>query len=292
VQRSEQGTGVMSRFRDEVRRELDGWAERGLRARFWVRDDDACEASAPLAQLHDLAAEHDIIIGLAVIPGKIRPSLLEFLTETQRRFYPMCHGWQHINHARPGRKPSEFGGERAISALIEDGQSALCAFREHFGDREVVFVPPFGQISSAMVKALPEIGFAGLSTGPGWLERKLSILSSFKIHVPKVHIPKMKIWHRPGVRRLDVQIDPIDWRRRTAHAMDTICGAIVRCLRPRRMGFISSDVPIGLVTHHLAHDTRIWETCNDVLGLLRRHGGVEFLDAGEFFTGTTRRRND
>src|SRR5690348_870924 len=61
-------TRMMSRSWEDVSHELDCWATRGLKARFWVRDDDACEMSTPLARLHELAMRHDITVGLAIIP--------------------------------------------------------------------------------------------------------------------------------------------------------------------------------------------------------------------------------
>lgn len=276
----------MSRTWEDARYELDCWAKRGLKARFWVRDDDACEMSAPLALLHDLAARYDITIGLAVIPSKIHPSLLQYMKDEGQRFHPMCHGWQHINYAPTGRKWSEFGVGRPISEAVHDAQLAFNTFRKYFSDADVVFVPPFGQISRAMIRALPGIGFAGLSSGPGWLERKLSHLPAWEVRVPGV---KTARWS--NIPRLDVQVDPIDWQRRTAHSADTICDAIVRCLRPRRIGFLASDVPIGLVTHHLAHDGKVWEACKDVLDLLRHHVAVEFLHVGQFFGAIARAPN-
>jgi hypothetical protein len=54
------------------------------------------------------------------------------------------------------------------------------------------------------------------------------------------------------------------------------------------MGFLAPDAPVGLVTHHLAHDGSIWAACNDIMDLLRDHSAVEFLLVGQFF-GTTAR---
>jgi hypothetical protein len=263
----------------DVSRELDGFAAQGLKVRFWVRDDDACEASAPLERLHELATRYGITIGLAIIPAKVRQSLPTFMLKQGGRFHPMCHGWQHINHAPAGHKPAEFGEGRPAAAAIRDAQSALSAFRTHFSGYDAVFVPPFGRISRAVTRALPAIGFAGVSVGPGWLERKLSYLPPLAVRVPTIRMP------RRSIPRLDVQIDPIDWRRGTAHSADAICRAIVRTLRPRRMGFLPSDAPVGLVTHHLAHDESIWAVCNDAMDILREHRAVEFLHVGRFFGG-------
>ena len=276
----------MTRTWDDVRCELDCWIERGLKVRFWVRDDDACEMSSSLAHLHEFATRHDITIGLAAIPSKIHPSLPQFMKDEGRRFHPMCHGWQHINYAPAGHKPSEFGNERPMSLLIQDAQWALSTFRKFFPNPDVVFVPPFGQISRAMIKALPGIGFAGLSAGPGWFERKKLRLSSCTVRIPRVNIASWSV-----IPRLDVQIDPIDWQQRTAHSADTICEAIVRCLRLRRMGFLPSDTPVGLVTHHVDHDAKVWEICDDVLDFLRCHDAVEFLHVDQFFGVVQHARN-
>jgi hypothetical protein len=269
---------MKSRIWKDVSRELDCWAAQGLKARFWIRDDDACKTSGPLVRLHEFAARYDIAVGLAIIPGKVHASLLEFMSDEGCRFHPMCHGWQHINHAPAGRKPAEFGEGRPVAAAIKDAQLAFSAFRKHFARCDAVFVPPFGQISSGMTKALPAIGFTAVSAGPGWLERKLYYLLPLAVRIPTIRFPR-----QPEIPRLDVQIDPIDWQKGTAHSADTICNAILRSLRPRRMGFLASDLPVGFVTHHLAHDDRIWAACNDAMDVLRDHPAAEFLHVGQFF---------
>jgi hypothetical protein len=265
---------------EDAQRELDCWAMQGLRVAFWVRDDDAFRTSDQLARLHELAENHDITIGLAVIPAKLHPCLPRYIiSKDGQRFHPMCHGWQHINHARAGRRPAEFGRERPISALLKDAQLAYRAFSNHFGGADVVFVPPFGRISRALVRALPEIGFSGISGAAGWLERKLSHLSDWNIRIPTVGS-----LCRSDVPRLDVQIDPIDWRDRTAHNPAMISQTLVRCLRARRNGLLASSLPIGLVTHHLDHDESVWRACDALVRLLRRHEAVKFLHVCQFFS--------
>jgi len=262
----------------DARYELDRWAERGLTARFWVRDDDACEMSSNLARLHELAESYDLTIGLAVIPAKVEPSLLEFFNKENRRFHPMCHGWRHVNHAPPHKQPAEFGGNRPVATMYQEAELAFGKFSQHFTERCVIFVPPFGQISKEMIEALPGIGFAGLSGGPSWLEFKLLRLTDWRIRIPGVKVPKSSI------PRLDVQIDPINWRQGAAHTVETICRTLTRCLRARRMGFLATDVPIGLVTHHQVHNESIWRVCGDILDVLRTHKAVNFLRVDQFFT--------
>jgi hypothetical protein len=265
---------------DDARQELDCWAAQGLKAAFWVRDDDAFETSDRLTRLHTLAERYDITIGLAVIPAKLHPSLPQYLADGGPRFHPMCHGWRHVNHALAGRRPAEFGSERPISALVDDAQLAYRAFTSQFGVTDVVFVPPFGRISRSLVRALPNIGFSGISGAAGWLERRLSRLSDWNIRMPTVASLR-----RSDVPRLDVQIDPIDWGARRAHDPAIIEHALARSLRARRNGWLASSLPIGVVTHHLDHDETVWRTCDALLGLLRSHEAVEFLHVGDFFSG-------
>jgi hypothetical protein len=269
---------MISTLWDNTRRELDFWTAQGLKAIFWVRDDDAFETSVQLARLHDLAVRHDISIGLAVIPANLHPGLPLYLSKDERRFHPMCHGWQHINYAGSGCRPAEFGRERPLAALVNDACSAYRAFSDYFGEVDAVFVPPFGRITKTLVRTLPEIGFIGVSGAAGWLERKLSHLSDLNIRIPTIG---SSCWS--SIPRLDVQIDPIDWQGGTAHDPATISQSLVRCLRARRNGLLASNLPIGLVTHHLAHDENVWRTCDTILRILRSHEAVEFLRVDHFF---------
>ena len=116
----------------EVRRELDRWAHQGLRARFWLRDDDACEMSAQLMRLRALADRFDLNIGLAVIPGKVRPAFVRDVLGLRDKFEPMCHGWNHIDYGRPGM-PEEFGDGRPFSTVCRDAEQAYKVFSDCFG---------------------------------------------------------------------------------------------------------------------------------------------------------------
>ncbi|MEH2544085.1 hypothetical protein V1283_000730 [Bradyrhizobium sp. AZCC 2262] len=261
---------------DKARRELDCWAEAGLTARFWVRDDDACQASENLERLRDLAARHDIRIGLAVIPGKIAPDLCEYLGRSVLQFYPMCHGWKHINYNRRN-KPAEFGPDRPISSMIVDAKSALDLFKEHFGTSKAIFVPPFNAITPGLVRALPNIGFFGISLVPPFLENKMLQLVSRLNRKAVVKLPASS--RGP---RIDVHLDVINWKTRTAQDTKTIANQLLQQLRGRRLGLLAADTPIGLLTHHLAHDEPIWRTCDEVLRVLQSHKAVEFIDVGRW----------
>jgi hypothetical protein len=258
----------------DISRELDRWTDRGLTARFWVRDDDAHEMSAQLARLHAFAERYDLNVGLAVIPGRIRSDFPPVLADMKRRFHPMCHGWNHANYGRAG-KPEEFGDGRPLAALRSDAGLAYKAFSEFFGGKETFFVPPFGRIAPTLLKELPRIGFAAVSlTGPNALERGVLRLSSHLSWLPVVKIPS-----NSAIPRFDTHVDVIDWTRRTARDASAVAAELVANLRLRRRGFLPSDRPIGLLTHHLAHDENIWRLCDELLDVLRRHKAIEALNA-------------
>jgi hypothetical protein len=259
---------------DEARRELDVWSEQRLTARFWMRDDDATETSAPLAQLHALTNRFDITIGLAVIPGTMHQSLPDYLNGDAPNFRPMCHGWKHINHG-PQTRPAEFGRERPLTQLLQDATAARKVFVQHFHKALPIFVPPFNRISNALTRRLPNLGFAAVSAIPSRLSEKMLDLRATAGWLPRLKLPWLV-----ATPRIDVHIDLIDWRAQTAVENGAIARALVRQLRGRRRS--EPDAPIGLLTHHLVHDEPIWRLCDDLLDTLRSHDAVEFVDLADW----------
>jgi hypothetical protein len=261
-----------------VRAELDRWTDGNLTARFWIRDDDAFEVSPQLSKLDSFAVKHDLGIGLAVIPSKVRSSLAAFLVDKSRRFYPMCHGWAHTNYGAPS-KPAEFGPERSFPDLVADARAAFEVFCGYFGANGAIFVPPYNRIAPTLINALTGIGFAGLSSYPGFFENLMSRCSAqFNVRVP------LRIRRGYKIKRFDVQIDPIQWKpTATARPDETIAMSLVGHLRLRRNGFLDADDPIGIMTHHLFHDDTIWNVCDVMVDVLRQHPAVKFVDVREIF---------
>jgi peptidoglycan/xylan/chitin deacetylase (PgdA/CDA1 family) len=261
----------------EASRELDLWSRQGLTARFWIRDDDASEKSAPLERLDAFAQRFDVTIGLAVIPGKMHPDLPHYLNGDARNFRPMCHGWKHINHGLRTR-PSEFGGDRPLEQLVQDAQAAHKIFARHFCQTRPIFVPPFNRISNALIRRLPELGFAAVSAIPSRLTREVLGLQERIGWVPRFKLPWLS-----ATPRIDVHIDLIDWKAQTAVDSAVIARALVHQLRGRRKaGPAAAASPIGLLTHHLVHDAAIWRLCDELLDMLRRQDLVQFIDLAEW----------
>jgi hypothetical protein len=183
----------------------------------------------------------------------------------------MCHGWSHTNHGSAAR-PAQFGPERSYAELKADAARARQAYARHFGPEPPVFVPPFGQITDELARALPSLGFAMHSNGPALLAARLA-----RLHARTALLPALPWTPRPS-RRLDVHIDPIDWRAKTAHSLDVIERQLVGELRLRRKRHLAPETPIGLLTHHLVHDEPIWSVCDGILAMLRGSAAVAFPD--------------
>jgi hypothetical protein len=112
-------TDELQRFRDELTRHLDWFAERGRKVRFWWRDDDAIEPTPALDRMLELANRHDVDIALAVIPKTATEALAERLADEPHALV-LQHGWQHQNFQRKdlGEKAAELGTRRDPAELM------------------------------------------------------------------------------------------------------------------------------------------------------------------------------
>lgn len=263
-----------------LREEFLRWRAQGLRARVWVRDDDACEVTPQLERLAGLAGRGALEIGLAVIPSRVTQGLVRFLDGGGARFVAMCHGWSHANYGS-SEKPGEFGAERPLDVMKADAVRACRAFGVHFSGQPAIFVPPFGCIAPEVEAVLGEVGFAGLSNGPS-----LTLARLARLHAKFPALPPNPL-RALGTGRLDVHVDPIDWRRKTAHAREHIEHELLGELRLRRKGYLPWRTPIGLLTHHLVHDEAIWSTCEDLLDVLKGEPAAEFPALRELIAEAT-----
>jgi hypothetical protein len=260
-----------------VRSELDLWRAAGQKPVFWIRDDDACGVTGQLERLCSIACRFELSIGLALIPGLLEDDLVAFLATHAPQLFPMCHGWKHTNHGST-RAPAEFGCSRPHAASCADASRAVQAFRRHFANG-AVFVPPFGRISPAMIGALRELGFLGLSGAQRPFERRCArLVGRFG------WLPAMNVARPVPLPRIDAHIDLIDWRAGTAEAIEVVAAGLVSQLRLRRRGFLAPRAPIGLLTHHRVHDEKVWELLECLVDFLKRRE-VEFLDIRGMFGG-------
>lgn len=242
---------------DALQRELDIWQQRGRKAVFWWRDDDARTESAALDRLLDLSARLRMPLGLAVIPVGAEPSLERRLARAQR-VRVLQHGWDHTDHAPLGRPKSELSATRApaeVQARLEEGRRRLAAL---FGDRFLpVLVPPFNEMSHHLADAVRRAGYGFVS-----------VYGDF---------PGLPLASR------NIHLDIIDWPSGRAAAAAVNIRRAIAALKLRRYGIVPASAPIGVVTHHLVHDAAIWSSAEEVLGRLTRHPAVRVPEIAEIF---------
>ncbi len=243
---------------DDLQRELDIWQSRGRKVVFWWRDDDARTEGAALDRLIDLSDRVRMPLALAVIPVGAEASLERRLVRSER-VRVLQHGWDHIDHAPPGRPKSELSATRVpaeVQAQLADGRQRLAAL---FGDRFLpVLVPPFNEMSHHLVAAIRAAGYGFVS-----------VYGDF----PGLTVPSRNI-----------HLDIIDWPTGQAAAVAVNVRRAIAALRLRRYGIVPARAPIGVVTHHLVHDSAIWSLAEELLSRLVRHPAVETPDIARIFS--------
>lgn len=226
--------------------ELDRAEAQGRPVSIWWRDDDAVAASPALDRLLALAAGVEAHPAIAVIPARLQPSLAERLAG-MGGIDILVHGLTHANHARDGEKSAEFGPHRPLAAMRADLRQSLDLTRAAFGSRLLaVFVPPWNRISPAAAAALPSLGYRGLSAFGG---------------------------SASGSARLDTHLDVVDWHGGRGPADPALLAAALR------RAIDGPAAPIGLLTHHLAFDERLWSFTRALVELLASHPAVRLVSA-------------
>jgi len=218
-------------------------ADKGCAIAFWWRDDDAVAHTPALDRLLALAAGLRVPLVLAPIPARVEPSLAARLSD-ESWVGVTVHGLRHTNHAPPGKAKTEFGPNRSLDTLKADADAGLRAAQARFGVRlNPIFVPPWNRIAPALAAALPALGYCGLS---GFGERAAREVTA-------------------GLIQVNTHLDPIAWRGdRSLTDPDALVAKLVRSIDSRLSGAAYPE-PIGVLTHHLAHDEAVWTFCEALL---------------------------
>lgn len=239
--------------------ELAAWQDAGRTAWFWWRDDDAAGAAPALMRLLDLQRQTGAPLTLAVIPDGATDELAKALSGAAD-IAAAQHGFSHRNFAPAGSKKSEFPPDRPA----EDCLDALAAGRRKLaallGERLLpLLVPPWNRFADGLLPALPGLGFSAIST--------FRIAASY--------------WAAPGLARLNTHLDPVDWHGRG----DAAAGAAA-CLETALdllAGLRTGRLPpqaLGLLSHHLRHDSAGWDFLGAFLARTAKHPAVRWIDAG------------
>jgi hypothetical protein len=242
-----------------LRTELRNWP---TLPRFWWRDDDIRQDSPNFRRLLEWSKRIDAMGLLGVIPGRIEPGVPDLLAA-----HPSLrlgqHGWMHRNYEPEGQPKSEFGHIREPDAVLDDLRCGYQRMEELFGASFLpVFVPPWNNFGLHHTKLLETAGFHGLSCKDGWRS----------IH--------------GGLERVDAHIDLVLYgkKRPAARTPEGLQAKLVKLLAKMRQHGVTSENPIGILTHHGAvFDDRGWALLADLVEVTRRHG-CTWVDPNTLFS--------
>lgn len=242
--------------------ECRAWEAAGRTLRLWWRDDDAHRPTPPLERLLALRRRVDLPLGLAVIPAELSPSLGPVLAG-ERRVQVLQHGYAHRNHAPAGEKQTELGDHRPLSQVMTEllrGWERL-ERRLPAVKRVAVMVPPWNRVGAAVLGALAEHGYVGVST--------------FDAAPADARPPQV-----------NTHLDPVAWRagRGFVGTAAAIGQLLEHMQRLRRSG---RDEVLGVLTHHLAMDQQTWDFCEGLFVFLAGRPGVRWVSPGEAFGAAT-----
>ncbi len=238
--------------------ELDRWQDAGCEASFWWRDDDTIAPTAALDRLADLGAAHRVPISIAVIPADMRPGLAEWL-QSRPLITVLQHGYTHQNHARPGQRKLELGGDLDANQASDNLMRGLRRLQDEVGTHFCpVLVPPWNRVDAGLIEVLPAIGFCGISTTRARLEANPA----------------------PGLLQVNTHLDPVHWRHDGGFiGIYPALAQLVQHLGARRLGYRDADEPTGILTHHLVQNESVWRFCDDLLRFLNAHPAAAWRDA-------------
>jgi hypothetical protein len=130
---------------------------------FWLRDDDAFKDNPKIRSMIEIVTEFEIPLSVSIVPAKLEPTLISLL-KGNPLITILQHGYRHINHGKGSGLSGEFQNHRALEIMVEELKNGRKILKESFGDQFYpVFVPPWNQISDAVISKLTDLGFCGVS---------------------------------------------------------------------------------------------------------------------------------
>lgn len=204
----------------------------------WWRDDDAITDTAALDRLIRMSERFGWPLHLAIIPAHADAALANRLAGASA-VIPVPHGWSHVSHAPASEKNSEFGAHRPVEEMAKQAGEGRRRLADLLGEEPArMFVPPWNRVSPDLLPLLPAQGF--------------DMISTFNAR----EAPKAA----QGLTRVNTHLDPIDWHgSRSVADPQVLVNQLAHDLACRRDGRADPLEPYGLLTHHLVHDSAIWD---------------------------------
>lgn len=241
--------------------ELGRWRRAGRTATLWWRDDDARAPTHALHRLLELSDIHEVPLALAAVPDG-EPRTLAPLLKDHPQVRVIQHGVDHQNR-REGAAAGEFpeaASRDEIAARLEEGWVKLAGLPGALR----VFTPPWNDVHPALAGALHRTGYLGVSA---WGE----------LSAPE----------KPY--RVDTHLDLMRWKSGPRFRGAGRMRGALREELARRRSTGRWDAPIGLLTHHLAHDAAAWRYLDRFLAWSRTRPELRWTSVGELFAGKTSR---
>lgn len=243
----------MSALWKPLQEELARRAADNSEVRMWLRDDDAIAPTPALDRLLELTRQYQIPVAIAAIPALTGAPLAERLIAMPHATV-VVHGWKHENHAAPGQKKLELGGDRPIGEILNDLSAALGRMLELCRKSlQPMLVPPWNRIAEDVLPHLEGLGYAAVSCFGA---------NRFKTSIPVIN----------------THVDLIDWRgTRSCRDHAELLDALLRHVqRTERAG-----EPIGILAHHLDHDEAAWRFLDKLFALTRKFPICSWLSPAE-----------
>lgn len=249
----------MTDWRD-LSQELDRWAEAGLTAELWWRDDDAVTTTPALDRLVALQRNFHVAVMLAAIPARVEDALARRVA-AEPDVVIVQHGWAHRNHALPGRPKAELGPDRPAAYVLGELARGQIRLAQVFGpDWLKVLVPPYNRIAPAVAAGLSQAGYIGLSADK-----------------PRTGPPA-------GLGQVNTHLDIMEWTVSRAFLGTSPClDQAIGHLTAKRHGQADPGEPTGLLTHHLVHDEPAWQFVEGFLALTSAHEAVRWCHPRHVF---------
>ena len=244
--------------------ELLRWRLARRRARLWWRDDDATGSAggkdmAALDRLLKTSAATGAPLTLAVVPaGELGG--LAFRVARASTVTVAQHGVDHINR-REGPVAGEFPHDWSQARLREELRKGW-ARMAGLPWRTKVFMPPWNDVHPRLAAALAAEGYLALSA-------------------------EGRLGAEPGDAppRLDAHLDLLRWRGGARFRGEgRFLGKLAKELRRRRRSG-RWEAPIGLLTHHMAHDEAAWAFLPRFLTWSRARAEFEWVSLSGLLEG-------
>ncbi|MBL8895310.1 MAG: polysaccharide deacetylase family protein [Rhizobiales bacterium] len=246
-------------------RELNFWSNAGIAPRLWLRDDDAIAPSKALDRLLALCDRYEVPVVLAIIPEPTGEELARHLGDIDLASVAV-HGWRHANHAAADEKKQELGKHRPVVDIVDELSRGLSKLSTLYGEKSLpMLVPPWNRMDPLLMSPLSAAGFRAVS--------------SFADALVDLETPDLAV--------INARLDIIDWPRRRGADSAELAKHVVRELQKSREG---GFYPIGVLTHHLAHDESAWDFLDQLLEMTALGETCKWLPGPELLPSRSQAR--